>query len=375
MKNRFAVHQKSLLAILSSMQPVCSKKTVLDVTSCILFNVGHRELILKATDLEVSLQLSHAFDGCIDQDPCTFLVPGKRIFELVKELDDTIECGLDGQQLTMRAGGVNLSLNVKDADEFPPFPERIENLMQFDAAYFLDLLHNVAFLIPQSNANPALNGLLFEISSTGLVLTATDGHCLVQVSTPRCVLDEQRSWLLPRRAVFEIRKLIESLPEPTIFVGTCGNQLVFSGSTFNFFTRLLADPFPSYRAILAHNDFVSASVERAPFVKALRRSACLLANQFVATQFDFRENNVKVAMNNKEVGTLEEEVALEHFGGSPLGMRFYAPYLLNGLQAFSGDSVSFFLKGQLNPIIFEETRDDARLTYLVMPVSAPHSAS
>ena len=83
-----------------------------------------------------------------------------------------------GHSLGLRAGSVNLSLHIKDAQEFPPFPERIENLMQFDAEFLLNLLNNVAFLIPQNNANPALNGLFMEVSKTGLMMTTTDGHCL-----------------------------------------------------------------------------------------------------------------------------------------------------------------------------------------------------
>ena len=40
------------------------------------------------------------------------------------------------------------------------------------------MLDKVAFLIPQNNANPALNGLYFEISDTEFKMTTTDGHCL-----------------------------------------------------------------------------------------------------------------------------------------------------------------------------------------------------
>lgn len=370
MNNRFTVNQKSLMTILASMQPICTKRTALDATASILFSVGHRELVLKATDMEISLQSSIALEEGIVQDPTGFLVSGRRIFELVKELDGLIEFYLDGSQLGLKAGSVNLSLNIKDAEEFPPFPERIENLMQFDAPFLLDLLNSVAFLIPQNNANSALNGLFIEISQTGLKMTTTDGHCLAQVSANRYTLDESRTWLLPRRAVFEIKKLLEGFSEPTIFVGTCGSQLVFSGSSFNFFSRLLADPFPSYQAILHKDGFSEAMVDRGALIKTLRRSACLLSGQFIATQFGFAQNAIKVSMHNKEVGRLEEEVPMIKFGGAVLDIRFYAPYLLNGLQAFSTEQVSFYLKGPMNPIIFEAQGPDKYLLYLVMPISA-----
>lgn len=374
MNNRFIVNQKSLMAILASMQPMCTKRTALDATSSILFNVGHKELVLKATDLEISLQSSYALEESSIEEPCSFLVSGRRIFELVKELDGAIEFYIDGSQIELRAGSVKLSLHIKDAQEFPPFPERIENLMQFDAEFLLNLLNNVAFLVPQNNTNQALNGLLVEVSASGLKMTTTDGHCLAQVSTSKYTLDEPKTWLLPRRAVFEIKKLLEGLPEPTFFVGTCGSQLVFSGNTFNLFTRLLADPFPSYEAVLERSGFVSAMIDRAALVKTLRRSACLLSGQFIATQFNFSSECLRVSMHNKEVGKLEEQIPLINFEGGTLDIRFYAPYLLNGLQAFSDEKIPFFLKGSAYPIIFESSGKEMQICYLVMPVSATTGA-
>jgi DNA polymerase III sliding clamp (beta) subunit (PCNA family) len=74
-------------------------------------------------------------------------------------------------------------------------------------------------------------------------------------------------------------------------------------------------------------------------------------------------------MQNKDVGKLAEEVPLAGFDGEALDIRFYAPYLLNGLQAFSDTSLKFYLKNSSKPIIFESGDDANHLLYLVMPVS------
>ena len=332
-------------------------------------------MVLKTTDLEISLQSSYLLEeGSID-GPCSFLVSGKRLFDLIKELDGVIAFTIDNQKMSLQSGCVNLSLHIKDAQEFPPFPERIENLMQFDAQFLLKLLNNVAFLIPQNNANPALNGLYLEIAPTGLLMTTTDGHCLAQVSAATYTLDEPQRWLLPRRAVFEVKRLLESTEDPTIFLGTCGNQLVFSGALFNFFTRLLADPFPSYDAVLNKEGFANAIINRGQLIKTLRRSACLLSGQFIATQFGFAKDKIQVSMQNKEVGSLDEEVPMLQFDGNELDIRFYAPYLLNGLQVLPEEQVTLHLKGTINPVIFESDQQSMHLLYLVMPVSATQTAS
>lgn len=369
MENKFIVDQKALLSILGSMQPICTKRTTLDATSSILFQVGMKEMVLKSTDLEISLQASYAIKDSSIEEPISFLVNGRRIFDFVKELDGDIEFCIQEQQLVIKSGSVDLALNIKNAEEFPPFPERIENLMQLESAALLDMLSKVAFLIPQNNANQALNGLFLEISDTDFTMTATDGHCLAQVRSPQYTLGEEKKWLLPRRAVFEVKKILEGAKEKMLFLGTCGNQLVFSGESFNFFTKLLVDPFPQYASIMNRDGFKAAYVDRSQLVKTLKRSACLLSGQFLATKFDFSPDLLNVSMQNKEVGKLEEQLPLGAFEGGKMDIRFYAPYLLNGLQAFPDDSIGFFLKSSARPIIFESKSVNYDFVYLVMPVS------
>ena len=370
MENTFIVEQKPFLSLLSSMQPICTKRTTLDATTSILFQAGHKELVLKSTDLEISLQASYLLKESTITEQQSFLVSGRRLFDLVKELEGDITFSLTGTQLVLKSGKVHLSLHIKNPQDFPPFPERIENLMHLDAKFLLEMLGKVSFLIPQNNANQALNGLFLEISDKELKMTATDGHCLAQIQSTAYTLDEPKKWLLPRRAILEAKKILENSPDETIFLGMCDNQLVFSGESFNFFTKLLVDSFPEYTAILDKNGFTPAQVNRSHLIKTLRRSSCLLSGQFIATTFDFSPDTLKVSMNNKEVGQLQEEVPLHEFKGDAFDIRFYAPYLLNGLQVFPDEQIRFYLRNQSKPIIFETEGNNYHLLYLVMPVAS-----
>ncbi len=370
MENKFIVDQKLLFSILASMQPICTKKTAFDATSSILFQVGYKELVLKSTDLEISLQSScQLIESDVDKN-CSFLVSGRRIFEVVKELDGQISCILTPSQISLQAGDVFLALNIKDAQEFPPFPERIENLMHLDAPLLLKMVESVGFLIPQNNGNPALNGLLLELSPEFLKMTTTDGHSLAQVCTFKTTFSEPRTWLLPRRAIFELKKILETIQDKTLFLGMCGNQLVFSGELFNFFTKILVDQFPDYKSILNKEEFVQATIDRSHFLKTLRRSTCLLlANQFIPTKFSFIGGSVGVSMTNKEVGSLDEQVSFVGMIKKQIIMYLYAPFLLHGIQAFHDNDLIFYVKSGTTPIFFESNSDDFSMTYLVMPVS------
>ena len=76
-----------------------------------------------------------------------------------------------------------------------------------------------------------------------------------------------------------------------------------------------------------------------------------------------------LSMQNKEVGTLDEQLQVIGTTKTKMDIRFYAPYLLNGIQAFDKSDLTFYLKSGTNPIIFEANTDDYLMTYLVMPVS------
>lgn len=372
MKRAFKVDQKSLLGMLSSMQPICSKKTTLDVTESILFQAMPRELILKGTDLEISLQSSVPIESNLEES-VTFLISGKRVFDLVKEIEGEIEFIISDTHLKIKATGVDLQLNIRSAEDFPPFPERIENLMQVDSSFLLKLLGKVSFVIPHNHSNNALNGVLFECNDKEMTFVATDGHSLVEIKTEKYQLPEGKKWLLPKRAVLELKKILEGSDSENVFLGTCNNQLVFSGTHFNFFTKLIVDPFPQYKPVLDKSGFLPATVAKGAFVKTLKRSNCLLAGQFLSTNFTFKPGALDISLHNKEVGKLKESVKIDKFDGETIESRFYSPYLLNGLQAFGEDSINFFIKSKAKPIIFESTQDDHHLTYLVMPVSATSS--
>ena len=374
MDGKFVVEQRDLLALLASMQPICNKRTTLDVTESIFFLVAPKELTLKATDLEISLQSSMVIESDFVEN-VDFLISGKRIFELVKEMEGQIEFRFDGNQLNLKSGGIDLSLNVKSSEDFPSFPERIENLMDIESAFLLGLLDKVAFLIPQNNSNAALNGLLLEFSNKEMLMVTTDGHRLAKVKTNKYSLAEDKKWLLPKRAILEIKKILETAVEKNIFLGTCSSQLVFSGTNFNFFTKLISDPFPHYEPVLQKEGFIPATLDRDAFCKTLKRTSCLLAGQFVSTDFKFTPGKMDVTLHNKEVGKIDESLTLDGFEGKPIKSKFYSPYLLGGLQAFPDNKINFHIQDDSKPIIFEADGKDYNLTYLVMPVSSTQEES
>ncbi len=366
----FSFDRDTLFPILSSLQPLCTRRTTVESTSNLLLRISNKELVIKATDLEISIQASCELSDSNALTPQNILIPGRRFFEVVRELEGLVTCVFEQNQLAITTQSVEIRLNVRDSEEFPPFPERIENLLSFEKHDFQGLLDAVTFLIPQNNSNPALNGLLIEVDQNAISFTSTDGHRLAQAKTAKYRLEEEKTWLLPRRAAYELKKILDTIADETLFVGTCDSHFVISSNQFNFFTRLIAHPFPEYRPILTSEGFEEGKIDKSALSKALKRSASLLSGQFIASTLCFKPHNITLIFANKGVGNLQEEIPLiKGLENKELEIRFYAPYLLEGLQVCKEETTSFFVLNAQRPIIFKEQQAEKSFLYLVMPVS------
>jgi len=364
----FSLERDALLTQLSAMQPICSKRSPLDVTESILFQVSYRELILKATDLEISLQSSLSIESSLAENR-SFLISGRRIYEIVRELSGNLTFSFieSGIKLTTTEG-VAFTLAVRDARDFPAFPERIENLMHCESPFLLNLFDKVGIVVPQNNATKALNGMLLEAGPKGVAFVGTDGHSLAYVETSQYTLSEPTQWLIPRRALLEVKKLLEQTTD-VVFIGTCSGQLVFSGTHFNFFTRLLNDPFPVYKPILSTTNFVKVQMSRESLIKALRRAGALLAGQFIASHFSFSMHGCEISLENKEIGSLRQMVACDITSDFSLDTAFYSPYLLTGLLAIPDEQITCYVKDKRSALIIVTKQANYEYTYVVMPVS------
>lgn len=384
MKLQFALDQRQLSSVLALVQNICSRKTSLAVTSDIFFSINEAsEVILRVTDLEICLQFVLPAFVTLKQE-ASFLVNAKRLYDFVRDLSDQVFFSFDGAKLFLNYGSgdttnidpnFHVSLLTSDPTSFPAFPERIENILNLDASFLQFALDKAASLVPQSSSNSAINGLLLDFDSTSAKFVATNGHSLVLVKSTAKTLSQPRSWTLPRKSVTELKKLVDTVLDFSInkgpidlFLGVCNGYLVFSGENFTFFTRLVADAFPSYSSILSFQDFFKGNLSWKNLVPLLKRAGYLLDGKFISSNFDFSNARLKVSVSNPDCGAFSESVAFQPLGDFSVSANFYTPYILAAASVFEERDVDFYIKGPNSPLYFSAEIQDNSLLYLVMPV-------
>lgn len=366
----FFVEKQALFATLQSVQPICSKRTALEVTASVLMQVSPSELVIRATDLEISFQASFQINSSLTES-LQFTVHARRLMDLVKDLEGNLSFSWNGSSLSISSDknkDVGITLSTGPTENFPPFPERIENLIDIDAGFLRSSINKVDQIIPSNNANPALNGLLIQFDKTGLCLVATDGHSLARLKTDKYKLAESKEWVIPKKAVSELKKTLDLSSPERIFLGTCSGQLVFSGGNFNFFTRLIADNFPDYKPVLERKGFISGKIDKALLCSTLRRASSLLAGKFISAKFCFNKDHFEIDLDNKEIGSLKERLPVQEFDGDGISSSFYTPYVLTAISQVGKDHAQFMVKEGVAPLFFDFSTDEVDATYLIMPV-------
>lgn len=379
----FTVEQKALFQVLSLIQGICNRKTALPATNNVLFIVGdNNEIIIRATDLETSLQFVLPVKFFYSDFP-SFSVNAKRLFDFVHELKGFVFFSYNGSILTLSAGDFienppvepefHLNLFTADVSLFPAFPERIENLSSLDGNFLRFALNKAASIPSPTTASSIANGILFELDSTGCSIVSTNGHALIFCKNNLVSLSESKNFVLPKKSVAELRHVLDEFCDNEeksveVFLGLCKGQLVFSGTSFNFFSRLITDPFPDYKSILNYQDTPKARLNLSLLQPVLRHVSFLLGGKFLPTTFSFLKSRIKLSFNNPDSGSLIESISFVPFTEFEFTVKFFSPYIATACSLFDEKEIDFFLGKHNQPIVFLNEIESTKLLYLVMPI-------
>ncbi len=381
MKLSFSLDKHLFVNFLSLVQSICGKRTAIDSTANILFKVdSENEIILRATDLEVSFQF--AIPAKIHSHEITsFCVNAKRLHDFVRDLDGELLFEFDGSTLSINYGDGEswdkdfyLKLSTSDHMLFPIFPENIENIIDLDTVSLQTCIDKIYQL---SNAQTSIiAGFLFDFDQEGFNIAVTNGHTLSLAKTSAYALTEPQSWVLSKKAVGELKKLVDFLNTPgagfsnQIFLGTCKGQLVFSGNGFNFFSKLVNEPFPNYKPIIASlESFSKGRISLKSLLPSLKRVGYLLNGKFLPATFDFSNNKVKISFVNNDSGSFSEAISFDNLCNLNYSFKFFTPYLLSACSAFEEKDVEFLIKeSNSSPIVLSFDNEGTTFVHLVMPV-------
>ncbi|MEI7607704.1 MAG: DNA polymerase III subunit beta [Rhodospirillaceae bacterium] len=367
------IERAALLRSLGHVQSVVERRSTIPILANVLLRAGNNELSLAATDME--LEIVETVPALVTHAGAT-TAPAHTLYEIVRKLPDgaQIELNTDAASsvLTLRSGRSQFKLGCLPPEEFPQLSDgSLPHNFELPAADLRTLIDRTRFAISTEETRYYLNGIYIHATKAaqGLAVlrgVATDGHRLARIELPLPEgAVEMPGVIIPRKAVAEIRKLIDEAAA-RIQISLSATKVRIDFDSISVTSKLIDGTFPDYeRVIPVGNDKVMA-VKAKPLAAAVDRVATISTEKSRAVKLSLNRETLTLSANSPEAGSATEELEV-NYGGALLEIGFNSRYLLDILQQVEGDSVQFLMADAAAPTIITDAACPGAL-FVLMPM-------
>jgi DNA polymerase III subunit beta len=350
-----------------------SRPTV-PVLAGVLLSTTDDALSVSVFDYEVSAQADVEVTVA---DPGQVLVSGRLLADISRSLPaHPVDVVAEGSRVTISCGSSRFTLPTMPIEDYPRLPTMPTVAGTVDSSVFAQAVGQVAVAAGRDDTLPMLTGVRLEIDGERLTLAATDRYRLAVREltwTPADSSAAPADVLVPARTLAEAAKSFSGSTEVTIALSSTGvgeGIIGFSGSRRRTTSRLLDAAFPPYRSLLPSEFAMTAEIDTAALVEAVKRAA-LVTDRGTPVRMDFSAGSVALSAGAEDEGRAEEQLEAE-FDGEELVSAFNPSFLLDGLTALdSATSRLLFTSGSKPVVIRPAGEDTGSYTYLIQPVRLP----
>jgi DNA polymerase-3 subunit beta len=348
------------LAIVS--RAVSARATVL-VLGGILLRAEEGELLLAATDMELSLRT--ALEAQVEGEGAV-VVPGRLLVDLARLLPDEdvqIEHRAEEGVVRIECGSASYRLHTYNVEDFPRLPDvQAIGTFSIDREALLDTVARVSRSASRDESRPVLTGILARFEGGKLVMAATDSYRLSVKETALEGEAPELEAIIPARALTELSRIAQSADG--LELGVHENQVVFVVDGITLTTRRIEGQFPNYRQLLPESFEHIVNVPRAEILDVVRRVA-VMAQRNSPLRLRFAEGELTISSQTQDVGEARESLPVG-FTGEPLEIGFNPEFLREGIESVTADEIQLKLISPLRPGLIQADGDD--FWYLIMPI-------
>lgn len=361
---------------LSKVQGIVGGKSTMQILNNALLEATEEgELLIHATDLDVSLSSSIPADVKI---PGRTTIRAKDLHDIVKGLKtEKLTLEKDGQQsVKLSAGTVEARLVAMNPEEFPKRQETGEiEFSVVPTAKFMRLVNRVIFSVSTDDTRPNLTGALVHSKGKNrLELVSTDGHRLSMASTelPEGVtLPEAfvEGIIVPKKGLSELRRIVD-LTVDELSVGLQGQNIVFRHANSTLYIRAIDGKFPSFSQVVPEeNEERKAIVHRKTLIDRVGLVSNFASARTRSIRLAFEDGNCTISGEDPDKGECVEQIPVV-YSAPAVKAGFNFNYLVDVLRTIEGDEISIEMTDTLSPTVIHELEPEEgeESLFIVMPM-------
>ncbi|QYU70129.1 DNA polymerase III subunit beta [Leptolyngbya sp. 15MV] len=369
------IERATLLRCLSHVQSVVERRNTIPILSNVLIEAGEGSAVkVMATDLD--LQVVETMSAASVESPGAITVSAHLLFDIARKLPDGSQVSIEtaDNRMAVKAGRSRFSLPTLPRDDFPVIVEGdLPTSFEVPARTLAELIDRTRFAISTEETRYYLNGIFLHVSEEDrpvLKAAATDGHRLARYTIDQPDGAEgMPDVIVPRKAVAELRKLLEESLDGSVQVDLSASKIRFTlgGEGGVVLTSKLIDgTFPDYSRVIPTGNDKLLKLDPRSFYEGVDRVATIATEKTRAVKMGLEPDKVTLSVTSPDNGTAAEELAAD-YASEGFEIGFNANYLKDILSQIDSDTVEMHLADAGAPTLIRKDEKSPAL-YVLMPM-------
>jgi len=369
---KFIVSSSLLLKQLQAISGVLSTNNTLPILDNFLFELADSEIKISASDLETTMTSRINVD--MAEGEGSVAIPAKILIDTLKTFADipvTIDIDPGNFGVTLTAGEGKYRLAGQNGEEYPQVPPIEEaSSVSIDADILYQAISKTIFAASNDDLRPVMAGVLCELSPEGTTFVATDAHKLVRYRRLDVTSQEATSFILPKKPLNQLRHTLVS-GEDNVSIEYSETNARFTFKNIIMTCRLIDGKYPNYSAVIPSNNPNKMTVERQPFLNAIKRVSIFSNQTTYQVKFKIAGSELTLSAEDLDYSNEAKERLTCHYEGTDLEIGFNSKFMVEMLNNLESEQVMVEMSepnraGLLSPMGNENK--DEEILMLVMPV-------
>lgn len=355
---KLAVLQEHLSRALTDVGRVSPQRSSLPICASVLIGSDNGRLRITGTDLKTAITryigMQVVTDGAI-------ALPAKLFARAIAALPkEKIEIEVKGKTATFRCEAKEFSLVGEDAHDFPPVPHVDGEATEVEGQAFREAVKQVIFCAAGDDSRPVLQGILIELASGSLTLTAADSFQLGTVTIPAKGRETGEA-LIPAGALKEAARFAG---DGAVDLRFNGNQACLSMGDTDVTAQVIQGSFPNYRQLIPDAFTTSVEVDAAALRAEVKAADLFARDGSGIIRLTVEDGSIVVAARAEAVGDYKSTIPTGGLVGEPGKVAFNGHYLLGILAVH--ERVTLNLNSPSELAMF--SAPDSGVRHVVMPM-------
>ncbi len=368
---RFIVSSTALLKNLQQISGVISANTVLSVLEDFLFELKGNTLTLTATDLETMMRVQMDVNDA--QGDGRICIPSKILLEYLKNLpEQPITFNVNEQDLSieMSSDVGKYRIGGEKADDFPKEPAP-GDATSFNIASIalIESINKTLFAVSNDTLRPAMTGVFFELSNTGITFVSTDAHRLVQYRKTDISCPTEEGFVVPKKPLQQLRGTLPA-DETQLQISYNSSHMFVTSNRMSMSCRLIDAKFPPYKSVIPTDNPYRLTVGRGDFMSALKRVSIFANKTTNQVVLDINGNALQISAQDIDFSYEGKETLSCQYTGEDMKIAFNAKLMVELINNMDGTEINLELSTPTRAGIFRpvEKADNEDVLMLLMPL-------